>query len=285
MRLEWLAVTQSEAFATPIAFLTQRIFPIVQMEVHPMKRDLDLARQLLLDIENRGTDCSVSVLRSGSNYPSNPQSEEQIRFHLRLLIDAKLLKEIDRTSAGVPCVRLTHEGHELLELVRSESRWREAKYACQERLGGLSLSVIQGILFRWAVAAPARLPRYQRAPVVRRRRLEAERSETEFAREQVAYRVEPFPAGDRLIDRDYWEEDRAGYDHHLQQDHVRYVNVRPERDGYRPSSTYSRNGVDGSRYSVDGSLNGVDGTRYGIDLDGDGRVDVEFESTLPGYLI
>jgi len=42
-----------------------------------MKRDLDLARQLLLDIENRGTDCSVSVLRSGSNH----QSEEQVRYH------------------------------------------------------------------------------------------------------------------------------------------------------------------------------------------------------------
>ena len=119
-----------------------------------MKRDLDLARQLLLDIENRGTDCSVSVLRSGSNH----QSEEQVRYHLRLLIDAGLLKEIDRTSAGIPCVRLTHEGHELLELARSEPRWREAKYACQERLGGLSLTVIRGILLRWAVAATSRSP-------------------------------------------------------------------------------------------------------------------------------
>ena len=32
-----------------------------------MKRDVDLARQLLLDIENRGTDCSVSVLRSAAD--------------------------------------------------------------------------------------------------------------------------------------------------------------------------------------------------------------------------
>lgn len=221
-----------------------------------MKRDLDLARHLLLDIENRGTDCSVSVLRSGSNH----QSEEQIRHHLRLLIDAGLLKEIDRTSAGIPCVRLTHDGHELLELARSDTRWREAKHACQERLGGLSLSVIQGILLRWAVADTARLPRYQRAPLARRPRYE-----TELPRERTAYRVEPFPAADRLIERDYWEDDR------LRHGNVRYVDVRPEMDEYRERYAHSRYGVDVAR--------------HGLDLDGDGRVDVAYDATLPGYLI
>ncbi|MEM8945056.1 MAG: DUF2513 domain-containing protein [Planctomycetota bacterium] len=212
-----------------------------------MKRDLDLARQLLLDIENRGTDCSVSVLRSGTNH----QSEEQVRHHLRLLIDAGLLKEIDRTSAGVPCVRLTHDGHELLELARSESRWREAKYACQERIGGLSLSVIRGVLLRWAIATTARPPRYQRVPVARRYRYE-----DELPRERAAYRVEPYPATERLVERDYWEDDVLRYDN------VRYASPRPEFDGYR------------DRYA-----------RYGVDLDGDGRVDVEVDSALPGYLI
>lgn len=211
-----------------------------------MKRDLDLARQLLLDIENRGTDCSVSVLRSGTNH----QSEEQVRYHLRLLIDAGLLKEIDRTSAGIPCVRLTHDGHELLELARSENRWREAKYACQERIGGLSLSVVRGILLRWAVAATARQPRYYRTPAPRRLRYE-----NDLPRERAAYRVEPYRTAERLIERDYWEDD-------LRYDNVRYVDVRPEYDEYR------------GRYS-----------RYGVDLDGDGRVDVEVGSDLPGYLI
>ncbi len=228
-----------------------------------MKRDLDLARQLLLEIENRGTDCSVSVLRSGSSH----QSEEQVRYHLRLLIDAGLLKEIDRTSAGIPCVRLTHEGHELLELARSEPRWREAKYACQERLGGLSLTVIRGILLRWAVAATSRSPRsQQRAPIARRLRYESD-----LPRERTAYytephRVEPYRTTERLVDRDYWEDDSERYDNH-RYDNVRYVNVRPEADEYRQRR--SRHGAD----------------RYGVDLNGDGQVDVEFDSTLPGYLI
>ena len=221
-----------------------------------MKRDLDLARQLLLEIENRGTDCSVSVLRSGSS----SQSEEQVRYHLRLLIDAELLKEIDRTSAGIPCVRLTHDGHELLELARIESRWREAKYACQERLGGLSLAVIRGILTRWAIAATARVPRHYRAPVNRRMRYESDPS-----RERPAYRVEPYRAAERLIDRDYIEADDQRHDYY---ENARYVNVRPEVDEYRHRST---------RYGIE--------PRYGVDLDGDGRIDLEIDPTLPGYLI
>ncbi|MCA9238102.1 MAG: DUF2513 domain-containing protein [Planctomycetales bacterium] len=120
-----------------------------------MKRDLDLVRQLLADIENRGSDCSVSVLRSGPNH----EAEERIRYHLRLLIDGGLLKEVDRTTTGVPCVRLTHDGHELLELARSEGRWREAKHICQERTGGLSLTVIRNILVRLAVVGGRPLPR------------------------------------------------------------------------------------------------------------------------------
>lgn len=202
-----------------------------------MKRDLNLARQLLLDIEARGADCSVSVLRPGANH----DHEEQIRYHLRLLIDANLLKEVDRTSAGIPCVRLTHEGHELLELARSENRWREAELVCQERIGGLSLTVIRGILLRWATQSV-------RGPVLRRhytpRRL---RYEPELYVDP-AYRIEPYES----IEDGYLREG----------DNVRYVRVRSNGE-------YSANGD----------------SRYGIDLDGDGRVDVEYNPDLPGYLI
>jgi hypothetical protein len=120
-----------------------------------MKRDIDLARGLLLDIENRGSDCSVSVLRTG---PNN-EAEERVRYHLRLLVDAGLLKEVDRTAGGVPCLRLTDAGHEMIELTRSESRWRDAKWACQERTGGLSLTVIRGILLQWALDGARYRPR------------------------------------------------------------------------------------------------------------------------------
>lgn len=164
-----------------------------------MKRDLDLARQLLLDIEARDADCSVAVLRplssrsatNGSashNYdPNSFEVDERIRYHLRLLIDGGYLREVDRTTAGVPCVRLTHDGCELLELSRSESLWREAKWLCQERTGGESLTVIRTFLLRLATGPRGYLPR----TVIRRPRY-LTNGEARPTRNRVRYvRVRP----------------------------------------------------------------------------------------------
>jgi len=181
-----------------------------------MIRDLDLARQLLLNIESQGADCSVSVLRSDSEQGQ----EERIRYHLRLLLDAGLLKEVDRTSAGVPCVRLTHDGHELLALARSDSRWQEAQWVCQERLGSLSLSVIRSILTRWALEGSTRLEK-------RRARY---RPEPEHYREAPAYRLGSHRYADRWTD---WNR---------RDDDVRYVRVCSEDATYRTPEL--RQGID-----------------------------------------
>ncbi len=174
-----------------------------------MKRDLDLARQLLLEIETRGADCSVSVLRTGPNH----EAEERVRYHLRLLVDAGLLKEVDRTAGGVPCLRLTDAGHETIELTRSESNWREAKLVCQERTGGLSLGVIRTILAHWAFSTSRVRPRHRYAmesPALVEGRYRGRRS---------PYRLEPFMESDVEA---------------IAADDVRYVRVRPSLlDGWR----------------------------------------------------
>jgi len=121
-----------------------------------MKHDIDLMRQILLDIENHGSDCSLKALRSEMAQATSHDLNEQIRYHLRLLIDAGLAKEIDRTSAGTPCVRLTHAGQEFIELARSDARWGEAKWVVQEQTGGLSLTVLRALLTKWAIEAASR---------------------------------------------------------------------------------------------------------------------------------
>lgn len=161
-----------------------------------MKRDLDLARQLLFDIEARDADCSVSVLqpappREATNGAAHRfDIDERIRYHLRLLIDGGYLREVDRTSAGIPCVRLTHDGHELIELARHEDLWREAKWLCQERTGGLSVTVIRTFLVRLATGPRGYLPRYRRGYVRRPRYLASAAPRT--SRNRVRYvRVRP----------------------------------------------------------------------------------------------
>lgn len=117
-----------------------------------MKRDIDLARALLFDIESEGADCPINRLRGTvTTETAAVETSERVRYHLRLLIDAGLVKEVDRTSSGVPCVRLTNAGHELIEVARSDVRWREAKQYTRDSTGGLSLTVLRAVLTKWAV--------------------------------------------------------------------------------------------------------------------------------------
>ncbi len=166
-----------------------------------MKRDLDLCRQLLADIEGHGPDCAVTALRPGVT----GEADETLRYHVRLLIDAGLVKEVDRPAGGVPCVRLTNAGHELLELAHSEARWREAKWVVAERTGTQSLTVIRSVLAQWAheaaVYGESWRPRRGYRPQAQHR--------PAFHRVQPRYRferdVEPHLADPRLAEPRYVE--------------------------------------------------------------------------------
>jgi hypothetical protein len=111
-----------------------------------MKRDIDLVRQILLCIEHRGGQCPLDALRSDLRH----ESDERVRYHLELVIDAGLATEIERVAA-TPCgVRLTHAGHEFIEVAREDARWRAAKTIVIEETGGQSLGLIKALLTKWA---------------------------------------------------------------------------------------------------------------------------------------
>ena len=122
-----------------------------------MKRDVDLCRQLLMDIENQGPHCLLTTLQCGEA----PEANQRVHHHLRLLIDAGFVKETEQTRSGVPCVRLTNSGQELIELTANENRWREAKWIVQQQTGGLSLTVLMSLLTKWAVDSAACYERQQ----------------------------------------------------------------------------------------------------------------------------
>ncbi len=133
-----------------------------------MQRDIDLIRQLLLDVERRGATSPIDTLPIDSlRTDARHDSDERVRYHLRLLTDAGLLKEVGLTSVGSPCVRLTHEGQEFLELARNDARWRAAKAAVLASTGGLPLAVLKALLSKWAWRS---VVRNERRRVVRPRR-------------------------------------------------------------------------------------------------------------------
>jgi hypothetical protein len=111
-----------------------------------MKRDLDLVRQILLCIEHRGGQCPLDALRSDLRH----ESDERVRYHLELVIDAGLAIEIERVVVTPFGVRLTHAGHEFIEVARDDARWRAAKAVVIEESGGQSLGLIKALLMKWA---------------------------------------------------------------------------------------------------------------------------------------
>jgi hypothetical protein len=123
-----------------------------------MKRDVDLIRQILLDLERHSAECTLDTLRNGAAH----EIDERTRYHLRLCIDAGLAKEIDRTAAGSPCVRLTNAGHEFLDICRGDERWQAAKWLVHQQTGGMSLAVLRAVLTKWAVQGISRNERQRR---------------------------------------------------------------------------------------------------------------------------
>jgi hypothetical protein len=181
-----------------------------------MKRDIDLCRQLLLDLEAHGPECAINTLRSGLA----TEADDRLRYHVRLLVDAGFVKELERHATNVTYVRLTNSGVEFLELCRSDARWRDAKAVVLDRTGGQSLTVIRTLLTKWAVEAVnhgyARVPRRAYRPLFRREEARRQFNGVRYDRDLVEieddlrlvrtapdYR-ERGEVRDRLYDSDYY---------------------------------------------------------------------------------
>lgn len=104
-----------------------------------MKRDMDLIRLLLLQVE-------------GEEKPDlKDVSEEQQVYHMTLLIEAGLVKghAIDDSRgqpAGVIVQRLTWQGHEFLDVARNSSIWKTALDRIKSAGVTIGLPVLQEIL-------------------------------------------------------------------------------------------------------------------------------------------
>lgn len=101
-----------------------------------MKRDMDLCRQILLEIEAGESGESIEMLQTHA-------SGNDVIEHLQLLRDAGLIEaRVDRHSRDYSIQRLTWEGHEFLQTARNDSVWAEAK----EQMGPAWQSVTFSLL-------------------------------------------------------------------------------------------------------------------------------------------
>jgi hypothetical protein len=106
-----------------------------------MKRDWDLVREILLAVEA----CETT---RGRVRPEDiaGRDGELVSYHIQIMTEAGLLMGECSRSIGAPlyCTasRLTWEGHEFLDEVRSHTAWNTIKGLARERGLDLTMGVI-----------------------------------------------------------------------------------------------------------------------------------------------
>lgn len=93
-----------------------------------MKRDMDFVRDILLAIEQdpKFDGAEWYLINDPTDLGLAGRSHEEFAYHLRLLIEARLVEGNPRTP--MPMInRLTWQGHEFVSAVRDPAVWRRTK--------------------------------------------------------------------------------------------------------------------------------------------------------------
>lgn len=111
--------------------------------VIPMKRDMDLIRLLLLQIEGEER-------LDLSEYP-----QEQILYHKNLLLEANLaqgkcLPGNDKIVA-VSLTRLTWDGHDFLNAIKNETVWDKTRKVLKDKGGEVSFEIVKNLAMKFAM--------------------------------------------------------------------------------------------------------------------------------------
>jgi DNA-binding transcriptional ArsR family regulator len=111
-----------------------------------MKRDMDLARAILFDVEKRGAISGVLEISVAEDY-----QPEEIEYHIMLLAEAGLIKAREPQSQAMHWrpIRLTWEGHEFLDAARDPGIWAHAQGAAAT-VGGVGFQLLMPLLIEFA---------------------------------------------------------------------------------------------------------------------------------------
>ena len=104
-----------------------------------MKRDMDLIRLILLNVEGE-EEIDLSLY-----------TQEKIGYHSWLLSDAGLVEGQDITGLGdghpeAIITWLNWEGHDFLDAARDDTTWNKAQTTIQEKVGTVTFDMLKALL-------------------------------------------------------------------------------------------------------------------------------------------
>lgn len=129
-----------------------------------MKRDMDLIRMILMDIEGDENINGKFTISDADFGAKDGSDRSAVQYHLRLLLDAGYLEGTDLSKAdqnslenqpfkdihnkphGSPILinRMTWDGHDFLDTVRDSKVWEKTKDALKG-VGGVGIDTIKDV--------------------------------------------------------------------------------------------------------------------------------------------
>lgn len=116
-----------------------------------MKRDMDLVRQLAMEIE-----LLPHAVAVGESLAIDGYSTKQIIYHALLLLDAGLIvgtTDSPEATLDVTAYRLTWKGHDFVDAARDESIWNKVKSKIASKAESVAFDVFQKLLNAAAATA------------------------------------------------------------------------------------------------------------------------------------
>ena len=111
-----------------------------------MKRDFDLIREILLQIQ------AAPVSQVISSFELDDRGEVEIFEHVKLLLEKGLVKGNSRNSGtglgggAFAITGLTWEGYDFIESAMSDTAWKKALTLIKEKGGALTFDILKGVL-------------------------------------------------------------------------------------------------------------------------------------------
>jgi len=115
-----------------------------------MKRDMDLVRTILLQVEEKAGDPRGWVELA---IPGHPETE--VSYHVMLLKEAGLLEAQNLSSShGYEWKpkRLTWAGHEFVDAAKNDTIWNRTKETVREKGGSITFDLLKNLLLKTASA-------------------------------------------------------------------------------------------------------------------------------------
>lgn len=109
-----------------------------------MKRDMDLVRDILIEIENG----KLSEAKQIGNY-----DKESVLYHIQIMNEAGLLlanfiSESTRDIVDARIDRLTWKGHDFLDAARDDTLWKKAKDFLKQKFSTVAFDVLLKLLIK-----------------------------------------------------------------------------------------------------------------------------------------